>query len=154
MVKQISPLSVRCLLQVENILYKCGKNMAKKDNLHHWDNAHIKNILIVFLCAVKNKIYLVFDGNVPIATFQTKMIAGKLRFQKLATVPDLSGRGVGSFCMREIERQAANYGCKAVYCEVYDKSTHAVDFYTHKGYTAIGKEETLKYTELIMEKVL
>ncbi len=153
-VKQVLPFSIRRLIQVENILFKCGKNMAEKENLHHWDNAHIKNALIVCLCALKNKVYLVFEGTTPIATYQTKVICDKIRFQKLATIPDYSGRGIGSFCMSEIERQASNCGCKSVCCEVYDKSTHAINFYKHKGYVVVGKEETLKYTELIMEKAL
>ena len=153
-VKQISPFSIHRLMQVENILFKCGKNMAEEQNLHHWDNSHIKNAVIVCLCALKNKIYLVFDDVTPIATYQTKVIGDNFRFQKLATTPDFSGRGIGSFCMREIERQASNSGCKSVCCEVYDKSTHAINFYKHKGYVVVGKEETLKYTELIMEKAL
>lgn len=153
-VKQISPFSIHRLLQVENILFKCGKDMAEKDDLHHWDNVHIKNALIVCLCALKNKIYLVFNESTPVATYQTKVIGDKLRFQKLATAPDFSGCGIGSFCMHEIEHQAIKCECKSVFCEVYDKSTHAINFYKHKGYVVVGKEETLKYTELIMEKAL
>ena len=151
-VKRVSPFSIRHLMQVEGILYKCGKNMAEKDDLHHWDNAHIKNAIIVCLCVLKNKIYLVFDGTTPIATYQTKVIGDKFRFQKLATAPNYSGRGIGSFCMSEIELQASNSGCKSVYCEVYDKSIRAINFYKLKGYVVVGKEETLKYTEVIMEK--
>lgn len=153
-VKQISPFSIHRLIQVENILFRCGKNMAEKENLHHWNNAHIKNVLIVCLCALKNKIYLVLDGTTPIATYQTKVLGDKLRFQKLATMPVFSGRGIGSFCLCKIECQAVDCGCKYVRCEVYDKSSHAIDFYKHRGYVVAGKVLTLKYTELIMEKAL
>lgn len=153
-VRQIFPFSVRGLIQIERLLYECGKNMAEMDDLHHWDNSHFKNALIVCLCALKNKLYLVFDGSTPVATFQTKIIKEKLRFQKLATKPKMCKRGIGTFCMIEIESYAQKHGCVAVYCEVYDKSLRAKEFYLHRGYSVIGKEDTLKYSELIMEKVL
>ena len=62
-VKKLSILNIRGLLKVSDILYKCGKDMAARYDLHHWDNPHVKNWAIVALCALKNSIYLVKSGH-------------------------------------------------------------------------------------------
>lgn len=80
---------VKGLLHVSNILYKCGKDMAEKFGLHHWDNSHIKNWVIVVLCAMKNQIYLVYDNKTPVGIFQTRKIKESFLFQKLAAFPKL-----------------------------------------------------------------
>ena len=128
--------------------------MAKKYDLHHWDNSHVKNHIIVALCAMKNDIYLVYKEKTPVATFQTRRIEKTFLFQKLATTPAVSGGGIGSYCLTEIERLAKDHGCTEVVCEVYDKSEHAKSFYEHRGYTTYGATETLKYKELKLRKEL
>lgn len=144
--------NVAKLLKVSGILYKCGKDMAAKYGLHHWDNSHIKNWVIVALCAMKNQIYLVYDNHTPVATFQTRKKGQSLLFQKLATAPAFSGGGIGSYCLTEIERLAKECGCTEVVCEVYDRSEHAKSFYEHRGYEVWGATETLKYKELKLRK--
>lgn len=146
--------NVGSLYKVADILYKCGKDMAVKYDLHHWDNSHLKNWLIVLMCALKNDIYLVFDNKTPVATFQIQKKESSLLFQKLATVPEFAGKGVGSFCLNKIEQIGRERGCSEIVCEVYDKSKHAIQFYEHKGYTVYGTVETLKYNELKMIKKL
>ena len=128
--------------------------MARKYDLHHWDNSHFKNWIIVALCALKNNIYLVYDAEKPVATFQTRRIEGSYLFLKLATSPDFSGGGIGSFCLGEIERMGREEGCNEVICEVYDKSSHAMSFYEHRGYSVYGSTDTLKYKELKLKKEL
>ncbi len=150
--KKLKLWSVGKLLHVADILYKCGKNMAEKYGLHHWDNSRIKTWVIVLMCAMKNEIWLVFDGKDAVATFQVKKTDGALLFQKLAISPDFAGKGIGSFCLNEIERQGRESGCTELRCEVYDKSEHAIRFYEHKGYSVYGTVETRKYNELRMKK--
>ncbi len=142
------------LLKVSDILYKCGKDMASKYDLHHWDNSHLKNWLIVTLCALKNNIYLVYNNKTPVATFQTRKVDCSYLFLKLATSPDHAGGGVGTFCLNEIERLGKCEGCTEIICEVYDKSEHAMKFYEHRGYLAYGTTDTLKYKELKLKKEL
>lgn len=142
------------LLKVSHILYECGKDMAKRYGLHHWDNSHFKNWIIVALCVLKNNVYLVRDNKTPIATFQTRRVDRSYLFQKLATSPSFSGKGVGSFCLAQIERMGLDEGCKEIICEVYDKSEHAKAFYEHKGYSVYGTTDTLKYQELKLKKEL
>ncbi len=143
------------LFRVEKILYRCGKDMAQKYGLKHWDNSHIKNILILVLCVMKNRIYLVTDEQRRVvATFQTKRAGDTLYFLKLATDPAFSGKGIGTFCIQTIEKMSVNAGCSKVCCEVYDQSIHAIRFYENRGYTVCGSDKTLKYTQLRMERQL
>ena len=153
-VYRVEKYNILALKKVSNILYDCGKNMAKEYGLHHWDNSHIKNWVIVAMCTMKNDIYLVYSSQKPVATFQIQKTKNSLMFQKLATLPAFSGCGIGSFCIEEIERMAREHGCAEVICEVYDKSEHAKNFYEHRGYTVYGTTETLKYRELKLRKEL
>jgi ribosomal protein S18 acetylase RimI-like enzyme len=106
----------------------------------------------VGLCLLKNQIYLVCDGKTPVATFQTRKVNQSYLFQKLATAPQFAGRGIGSFCLKEIERLARYEKCTETICEVYDKSKHAKRFYEHQGYVVYGKTDTLNYKELKLRK--
>ena len=155
LVRKLSKFNITGLKKVSDILYKCGKDMADKYDLHHWDNFHIKNHIIVALCALKNDIYLVYDEKTPVATFQTRKSGEKsFLFSKLATNPEFARGGIGSYCLTEIESLAKNNGCVEVVCEVYDKSEHAIKFYEHRGYTVYGMSETLKYKEWKMRKAI
>ena len=151
---KLSKCSIVGLKTVSDILYECGKDMAQEYNLHHWDNSHIKNHIIVALCAMKNDIYLVYSKKTPVATFQTRKTGQSWLFQKLATVPAFSRGGIGSYCLTEIEQLARENGCTEVVCEVYDKSEHAKSFYEHRGYATYGVTETLKYKEVKLRKEL
>ena len=153
-IQKVKIWNIAKLLKVAHILYKCGKDMASTYDLHHWDNSHIKNWLIVMLCVIKNKIYLVYDDKTAVATFQTRKINESYLFQKLATLPEYKGKGIGTFCLNEIEKQAKVYNCKEIVCEVYVKSEHAKIFYEHRGYSVYGETDTLKYKELKLKKDL
>ena len=146
--------SIGKLYRVADILYQCGKDMANRYDLHHWENSHLKTWLIVLMCVLKNDIYLVLDQKTPVATFQVQKKENALLFQKLATHPAFAGKGIGSFCLSEMERIARERGCLEIICEVYDQSRHAIRFYEHKGYTVYGTVKTLKYNELKMRKPL
>lgn len=150
--KKVNKFDIPTLNAVAQILNACGKDMAKKYNLHHWDNMFIKTILIVGICDLRNTIFLLYDETKPVATFMTKLNGEALHFEKLGTLPSESGKGLGSFCMKKIEELAKEAGCKKVVMEVYETSQHAINFYEHKGYVAVGMTDTLKYKEVKMEK--
>lgn len=153
-VKKIGIFNLLGQIKVNNILFDCGKDMAKKYDLHHWDNSHFKNFIIVALCELKNTVYLVSKNGNPVATFQTKRIDKIMRFEKLACSPKFADKGIGSYCMTYIEEMALKMGCDIVCMEVYSTSQHALDFYIHRGYKLCGETNTLKYSEVKMEKVL
>ena len=153
-VKKIKILNFSDQFKINKILFDCGKDMAKKYDLHHWDNSHIKNFAIIILCELKNTVYLVTDNGNPIATFQTKQMGKTMHFQKLACSPKNSGKGIGSFCINCIEKIAKDANCEKVCMEVYSPSQHALDFYLHRGYEVCGETKTIKYNEVKMEKIL
>lgn len=150
--KKVSKLDIPGFITVARILNACGRDMAQKYDLHHWDNPFIKSLLIVARCGMKNSIYLIYDGDRPVGTFMTKREGDSLHFEKLGTLPSESGKGVGSFSMEKIEEIAKTSGCKKVIMEVYEPIQHAISFYTHKGYMIVGTMDTLKYKEVKMEK--
>lgn len=152
--KKVGKLDILRLNKVADILNACGKNMAKKYDLHHWDNPYLKSLVIVGLCALKNDIYLLYADEKPVATFMTKLQGDSLSFEKLGTLPSEEGKGIGSMCMEKIEEFAKNAGCKKVVMEVYEPSQHALFFYEHKGYKVVGMTDTLKYKEVRMERNL
>jgi ribosomal protein S18 acetylase RimI-like enzyme len=127
--------------------------MYAKDGLTHWKNSFFKTLLIVGYRALTHSVYAVFDDSKNmIATFQTALKNDALHFSKLAVSPRTAGKGIGSFCLNEMNRMAANCGKSFLRCEVYDKSRHAYDFYVKRGFTVTGEEKTKKYTELTLEK--
>ena len=140
------------LADAASILHACGKDMAERYDLHHWDNPYLKSFAIVCLGVLKNEVYLLYKDDTPAATFQIKARDGVLHFEKLGTHPAEAGKGLGSLCMKQIERIAAERGCRKVAMDVYEPSRHAVSFYEHKGYRTAGAVNTLKYRELKMEK--
>lgn len=53
-IKKVGLFDFSGQIRVNSILYNCGKDMAEKYDLHHWDNSHFKNFIIVVLCVLKN----------------------------------------------------------------------------------------------------
>lgn len=151
-VKRVKKNDIVSLFQVAKILNTCGKDMALRYDLHHWDNPYIKSLLIVFSSVLKNQVYIVYNNDKPVATFQTKKYGNTMHFAKLATTPSESGHGIGSYCMEMIENMAVKQGCSKVSMEVYDPSSHAISFYENRGYQIVDKRTTLKYLEAVMEK--
>lgn len=139
------------VLRTARILHRCGKDMAKKYDLHHWDNSWTKTLAVVLLTACKGKTYLVTLDQ-PVATFTYKQSGDTLYFEKLATLPECAGQGIGGHCMAEIERIAKEKGCRSVSMDVYDRSEHAKQFYLHKGYVFCGEIKTRKYVGCKMKK--
>lgn len=96
--------------------------MAEKYDLHHWDNSHFKNFIIVVFCVLKNSVYLVSEEDNYVATFQTRKVGEMFRFEKLACLPEMSGKGIGMFCINTIEKMALKMSCKkSVYGGVCSK---------------------------------
>lgn len=51
---RIFPWNIKKSLLLAKILNQCGKDMAQKYNLHHWDNSMVKSCVIVGLCFLRN----------------------------------------------------------------------------------------------------
>ena len=103
--------------------------MKEKYGLLHWDNSLFKTWLIICYTAVKNRVFIVYDNNrSPVATFCIGVFEDYLHFGKLAVLPEFSGKGIGSFCLKYIERLARQEKEKA------EKTVYAVR-YTKKAST-------------------
>lgn len=154
-VRQVRAHQLGKLLRITEILYACGKDMAEKYGLQHWNNSKLKTLVIVALCVLKNRIFLGMDKDGKgIVTIQARIHDGSLHVAKLAVLPSEGGKGYGSVCLKWMEEYARANGCKTVELEVYDQSRHAIAFYEHCGYTVCGSAETLKYREIQMKKML
>lgn len=151
-IEKVNKFDLFRMNKVAHILYLCGKDMAKRYDLHHWDNPYVKSLIIVALGELKNTVYLLYDEKDPVATFQVKKNGDAMHFEKLGTLPQKAGNGLGTSCMKQIEAIAKNANCDRVTMDVYEPSQHAITFYEHRGYTRIGVKETLKYKEIVMEK--
>lgn len=91
-IKKVGLFDFSGQIRVNSILYNCGKDMAEKYDLHHWDNSHFKNFIIVVFCVLKNSVYLVSEEDNYVATFQTRKVGEMFRFEKLACLPEMSGK--------------------------------------------------------------
>ena len=156
LVNKVRIHNVSTLMDIARILKKCGDDMYAKYNLTHWKNSYFKTLLIVFYTALKNDVYVCVNKNegATVATFQTRRLKDTVCFSKLAVMPNSSGKGIGSFCLEQIEEMTKKEGIYTLKCEVYDKSIHARNFYISRGYKEVGNVNTLKYNELILEKKL
>ncbi len=151
--QKVSLIALKKQNEIRDILYDCGKNMAEQYDIHHWDNSYIKTQLIVFLCELKNSVYLLSQNEKAIATFQVKKKGNStLYFEKLAVSPKESGKGIGSYCVDCIEKIAKEKKCKRITMDVYSQSQHALDFYKKRGYVVCDEDKSLKYSLFKMEK--
>ena len=151
-VNQVSIFNIKDLMSICRTLYLAGKDMSARYNLNHWNNSYFKEWIIVILCVLKNRLYLVNLDKLPVATFQLKKIGSAMRFEKLATNPQYMNKGIGRYCLEAMEQIAKSEGCTNLLCEVYGKSEHAKAFYKNNGFTVFGETKTLKYTEVKMKK--
>lgn len=158
--KKIFLLDMPSLLRITSILQKCGVDMYEKYGLSHWKNSFIKTFLVICFCILKKKkLYGVYnDAKQMIATFQVLFRPdsvdenAKLYFGKLAVSPECGGKGIGSYCLDMMEQLAQKNGVHILTCEVYDKSEFALTFYLKKGFKIVGQKNSLKYTQIVLEK--
>lgn len=83
-IKKVGHFNFISMYCVSQILVSCGKDMAQKFNLHHWNNSIFKTFLIVCYLSLKNDIWLVIDERrQSVATFQTKKNVSRFAFWKI-----------------------------------------------------------------------
>lgn len=144
--KKISPLNICGIAKARKILYTCGKDLAKKQDLHHWDNSHFKWMVIMALCALKNNIYLAIDENKKaVATIQSKVYGDTLKLEKGGTLPSYQGQGVFEKVMNYQKEIARQKGCTKLCLEVYEKSEKSFKYFLKLGYRVVDTCETKNY---------
>lgn len=151
-VKEVKITNLPGQMQVEKVLYACGRDMAKKYDIHQWDNNHIKTMAIVVYCELKNKVFLVVDGNKKaVGTFQIRVCKEALSFEKLGTLPQCQGYGIAGKMLEEIRKIAKDNGCSKITCSVYEKNRYALEYYLKKGFSICQTTQTKKYKLINME---
>jgi GNAT superfamily N-acetyltransferase len=53
-------------------------------------------------------------------------------------LPEYQGRGIGTWCMRRVERLARGAGCVAVRLDAYERYAELLRFYEKLGYRRKG----------------
>lgn len=151
-VKEVKITNLAGQMQVEKVLYACGKDMAQKYDIHQWDNSHIKTMAIVALCELKNKVFLVFDENKKaVGTFQVRVCGEALSFEKIGTMPECQGHGIAGKMLEQIRKIAKDKGCSKITCSVYEKNRYALEYYLKKGFKVCETTQTKKYKLINME---
>lgn len=140
---------------LHSILSKCGKDMQARFGLSHWIPPY--PLELMHKSAQERDVYAVYDGVELVATFTTGAApppyyltipglwqswdaAGEpaLYLNRLAVLPEFQGRGIGTWCMKKIERLAQAEGCRAVRFDAYDKHLKLLEFYDRLGYHRRG----------------
>jgi GNAT superfamily N-acetyltransferase len=143
------------LEELHEILRKCGQDMKVRLGLGHWDPPHPLDLMRK--AAEERDVYAVLNGDQLVATFTVgtqepayyRTIPGvweswdassepALYGNRLAVLPELQGQGIGTWCMKEIERLALAEGFGAVRLDAYDKHLKLLEWYKRLGYNWRG----------------
>lgn len=137
------------------ILSKCGQDMQARFGLSHWIPPY--PLELMRKSAEERDVYAIVDGIELVATFTTGTVpqpyyltipglweawdaAGEpaLYLNRLAVLPRLQGRGIGTWCMNTIESMAQAEGCRAVRFDAYNKHLKLLEYYDRLGYHRRG----------------
>ena len=139
---------------IYSILRKCGINMAFK-GLFHWIPFYSKRAIKK---DCENKVVILVwneELNDYTSTFQMyKTNEGNLYIRKIATLPQYEGKGIGKRNLLYMEQYAVKNECPKILRDVYNKSKRAIAFYLHFGFQVIGIKHSIRFKELIMEKLI
>ncbi len=139
---------------VHRILKRSGIALAKK-GYFHWIPFYSRRA-IRRDCADK-QVVLVKDlatGSYT-STFQVyKTADGNLYLRKLATDPAFEGRGIARSNFEYVEAFAREKGCPKICLDVYIRSQKVISFYERMGFVVTGTRRSIRFKELIMEKIL
>ena len=73
---------------------------------------------------------------------------------RMAIAPEWHGRGLGSWCLREMTRLARKAGARALRCDVYEPNLRTRAFYERGGFVARGTRAYTGRTFVCYELVL
>ena len=141
--------------KVYEILDACGTQMYSDLGLNHWIPAYPADAIkkdcedkfVVLTWDTESKSYT--------STFQMYLTEDRnLYIRKVATRPNLYGKGVGRKNLAFIADFAMKMGAAKICLDVYDKSENAISFYKKDGFVVTGKQKTRRFEVLLMEKVL
>lgn len=140
--------------EIYKILFRCGLHMLKQ-GMFHWVKPYSK-LAIKLDCETK-LVFLVKDKNTGKYTSTFQMYVNEdnsLYVRKIATRPNVEGKGIGKKNMQYMEEYAKKCGCYKLCLDVYKKSCRAINFYQKNGFKIVGERKARFFSEFVMEKVV
>ncbi|MBU5294101.1 GNAT family N-acetyltransferase [Anaerosalibacter bizertensis] len=144
--------------EVYNLLKKCGQDMYEKDNLLHWLRPYpIESIKE----DVKTKyVFIVKEKEYTVATFMLSDMKSIffnddekfIYLSKFAVLPNMSRTGIGTRCIKYIEKLARKNNFLGIRLDVYDKSEKAIKFYIKNEFVKLFEAPTKHFRVVCMEK--
>lgn len=131
---------------LHNILVVCGEHMFKSLKLRHW---YPYASLEKFKEKVKySDVYCVFENEKMVATFSLSTTprdyyklsmwqdqnAKAIYLGNLGILPELQGKGLGKWCLNEVEKIAKEMNCKAIRFDCVEKHPWLSNFYEKLGF--------------------
>lgn len=155
MMQDLSFVKINCtdennITTIYEILKRCGTDMFEHQGLSHWKTPYsIENI--------KNDcnekfVFLVFNGDVAVATFMLSIDDGGVLITKFAVLPSFSGKKIGTRCIEFINNWCLEKSIKRIHLDVYDQSKIAIKFYERNGFTVYDSAPTRRFKVLLMER--
>ena len=139
---------------IYDILNECGEDMYHQYGLVHWLNPYPKEA--IRLDCENNDVYLVYNCDIPVATFQLseQILKGKqtIHINKFATRPIYSNRGIGKSMMKFVTDKSLEKNIGWISLDVYTESLHAIEFYKNLGFEIIEKKPTKRFAVYKMMK--
>lgn len=136
---------------MRDIRVRAARVLTRDHGRGHW--ATVNTVRTLKKRAAEQRLWAVDEGESPIATFT--LAESKIHFYRLswfahpehpalyltdmAVHPDYQRKGVGRWCMREIERIARGRAARAVRFDAYDAAAGAGPFYEKCGYTLVHR---------------
>ena len=151
---------------VYKILKLCGQDMKFKLGLTHWYPSY--PIELLSKDVEERSVYAVSENEYIIATFTIGTQPLEYYYKKLwkypeqqamyvshlAVLPELQRKGIGSWCMKNIENIAVDSGCAAIRLDAYEKYEQLLEFYRRLGYERRMIVEFQKLKLVCLEKIL
>jgi len=141
--RQATPEEAEAL---HEIVRRCGVDLRERRLISFWDPPY--PLQLFRRAAESGYVFGVYDGGVPVATFTltddppgyydmtvwAQPDAPAAYASRLAVQPELQGRGLGTWCMRALERVARERGARAVRFDAVDDRPELLTFYDGRGY--------------------
>ncbi|MCF3942628.1 GNAT family N-acetyltransferase [Oceanobacillus alkalisoli] len=151
--------------EIYKIITLSGQDMFEKQGLVHWKTPY--PIESIKADCENREVFLIKDlqSDLYVHTFQLEFepktmnnkIKGYVSFasiNKFATLPVVSGKGIGKKSMDFIEDYCREKEVSKITLDVYDKSEKAIKFYKNRGFSITSSKPTKHFSIYIMEKIL
>lgn len=148
-------------------VYKKGVNSMRRAGIFQWDETYPSLEIItndvkngeLHLCICEDRIAAAFALNCNVeedyknASWE-KPDAKFIAMHRLCVSPDFHRKGIGSACMKEIERFAKEKGYEAIWLDTFSGNHKALALYDKLGFKRVGEMFWQRGRFINFEKVL